>query len=85
MSNDYRYIPIKGQGPNTYVFQVVLMPDGPAWIAYCPLLQRYGAWTRGATPHAALRQIQELAQQVVSTLTNSGMQVPQDVLIAITS
>jgi predicted RNase H-like HicB family nuclease len=85
MSNDYRYIPIKGQGLNTYMFQVVLMPDGQAWIAYCPLLQRYGVWTRGATPHAVLRQIQELAQQVVSVLTDSGMPVPQDVLISITS
>ena len=85
MSNDYRYIPITGHGLNTYVFQVVLVPDGPARIAYCPALQRYGAWTRGATPHEALRQIQELAQQVVSTLTKSGMLVPQDVLITITS
>jgi predicted RNase H-like HicB family nuclease len=85
MSNDYRYIPITGQGLNSYVFQVMLVPDGPAWIAYCPVLQRYGAWTRGATPHAALRQIQELAQQVVSALTKSGMPVPQDVLITITS
>ena len=85
MNDDYRYIPITGQGLNTYVFQVVLVPDGPAWIAYCPVLQRYGAWTRGATPRAALQQIQELAQQVVSTLTNCGTPVPQDVLITIIS
>ena len=85
MSNDYRYIPITGQGLNTYVFQVVLVPDGPAWVAYCPVLQRYSAWTRGATPHEALRQIQELAQHVVCGLTNSGTPVPQDVLITVAS
>ena len=33
--DDYRYIPIKGSQMTTYIFRVVVEPDGDGWHAYC--------------------------------------------------
>jgi predicted RNase H-like HicB family nuclease len=46
------------------------------------MLQRFGAWTRAASPQVAIRQIQELAHQIVTSLATSGMPIPQDILVS---
>jgi predicted RNase H-like HicB family nuclease len=61
----------------TYVFRVVVEPDGDAWHAYCPLLVERGAATWGRTREEALRHIQEVLEMVVEELVKDGEELPQ--------
>jgi hypothetical protein len=57
--DNYRYIPIKGNQMTTYIFRVVVEPDGNDWHAYCPALLQYGAATWGTTKEEALKEMTE--------------------------
>ena len=67
-----------GAGGRTYVFRVVVEPDGDAWSAYCPALLRQGGATWGTSPEEALRHIEEVVKMVVESLIEHGDPVPQD-------
>ncbi len=60
----------------TYVFRVVVEPDGKAWCAYCPALEKWGAATWGRTQTEALRHIHEVVQMVVQELREDGISIP---------
>lgn len=65
----------------TYVFKIVIEDDAfedgrPAYHAYCPALQQYGAATWGETKEEALRHIQEVVEMVVEELLEDGIQLP---------
>lgn len=65
----------------TYVFKIVIEDDTfedgrPAYHAYCPALQQYGAATWGETKEEALRHIQEVVEMVVEELLEDGIQLP---------
>jgi predicted RNase H-like HicB family nuclease len=66
----------------TYVFKVVIEDDAfedgrPAYRAYCPALQQYGAATWGETQAETLRRIQEVVEMVVEELLEEGVQLPE--------
>ena len=61
----------------TYIFRVVVEPDGDCWSVCCPVLEKYGAATWGYTQEEALKNIQEVVQMVIEELvegqrTDSG-------------
>lgn len=65
----------------TYVFKIVIEDDAfedgrPAYYAYCPALQKYGAATWGETQEEALQHIQEVVEMVVEELLADGLQIP---------
>ena len=65
----------------TYVFKIVIEDDSfedgrPAYHAYCPALQQYGAATWGETKEEALQHIQEVVEMVVEELLEDGIQLP---------
>ena len=61
----------------SYVFRAVVEPDGDAWHAYCPPLQKWGAATWGRTRAEALKHIQEVVQMVVEELASEGKPIPE--------
>jgi len=64
----------------TYVFKIVIEDDifedgRPAYHAYCPALQQYGAATWGETKEEALQHIQEVVEMVVEGLLEDSIQI----------
>ena len=53
----------------TDTFNVVVEPDEDRWHAYCPALVHQGAATWGNTEQEALKNIREVVQMVVESLT----------------
>lgn len=66
----------------SYIFPVVVAPDGDAWRAYVPELEEKGAATWGHTKEEALRNIQEVAQMVVEELIEDGEPLPPSVTVS---
>ena len=66
----------------TYVFKVVIEPDGDAWFASCPALEQYGAATWGATQEEALKHIDEVVHIVIKELVEDGEPIPEDVQVS---
>jgi predicted RNase H-like HicB family nuclease len=62
----------------SYVFKVVVEPDGDGWHAYCPILEEKGAATWGYTKEEALKNIQEVVQLVVGELVRDGEPLPEE-------
>ncbi|MCX6089610.1 MAG: type II toxin-antitoxin system HicB family antitoxin [Candidatus Atribacteria bacterium] len=62
----------------TYIFKVVIEPDGERWHAYCPILERYGAITWGYTQEEALKNIQEVVEMVVEELKEDNLPIPKE-------
>ena len=62
----------------TYIFKVVIEPDGERWHAYCPILERYGAITWGYTKEEALKNIQEVVEMVVEELKEDNLPIPKE-------
>jgi len=56
----------------TYTFNVVVEPDEDRWHAYCPALIHQGAATWGYTEQEALKNIREVVQMVIESLTEHG-------------
>jgi predicted RNase H-like HicB family nuclease len=63
----------------TYMFRVVVEPDGDAWHAYCPALKSHGAATWGRTRAEALQHIREVVEMVVAELIEDGEPLPAEV------
>jgi predicted RNase H-like HicB family nuclease len=61
----------------TYLFQVVVEPDGDEWFAYCPALRALGGATCGRTREDALRNIQEVVGMVVDSMREHGDPIPE--------
>jgi predicted RNase H-like HicB family nuclease len=80
--DDFRYIPIKGERMTTYIFRVVVEPDGDGWHAYCPALLQYAAATWGNTKEEALKHINEVVHMVIDELIEDGDPIPEDVHVA---
>ena len=70
----------------TYVFKVVIEPDGDAWFASCPALEQswsdHGATTWGATQEEALKHIDEVVHMVIKELVEDGESIPEDVQVS---
>ena len=49
-------------------FRIVVEPDGDAWHASCPALEKYGAATWGETRDEALENILQVVELVVADL-----------------
>ncbi|MBI3090605.1 MAG: type II toxin-antitoxin system HicB family antitoxin [Candidatus Tectomicrobia bacterium] len=61
----------------TYVFRVVIEPDGDRWIAYCPALLKQGGATWGKTREEAMKHIDEVVRLVVESLIKHGESIPE--------
>ena len=61
----------------TYVFRVVVEPDGDRWSAYCPALMEHAAATWGYTEEEALKNIQEVVEMVVAELSEDKEAIPE--------
>ena len=59
----------------TYTFNVVVEADEDRWHAYCPALVDQGAATWGNTEQEALKNIREVVQMVVESLTEHGQPI----------
>jgi len=66
----------------SYVFRVVVEPDGNAWRAYVPELEAKGAATWGKTRDEALRNIHEVTQMVIEELLEDGEPLPHALTIS---
>jgi predicted RNase H-like HicB family nuclease len=68
----------------TYNFKVVVEEDedfdgNPSgWRAFCPVLERQGASTWGATEAEALKKIDALVHMVVESMIEHGEHVPEE-------
>lgn len=67
----------KGEKVKTYVFRVVVEPDGDRWAAYCPSLVGQGASTWGSTQEEALKHIQEVLQMTLESMAAHGESIPE--------
>ena len=65
----------------SYVFRVVVEPDGDAWRAYLPELENKGAATWGRSKEEAIRNIQEVAQMVIEDLLEEGQKIPESIMV----
>ncbi|MFQ5795256.1 MAG: type II toxin-antitoxin system HicB family antitoxin [Candidatus Bipolaricaulia bacterium] len=75
--NEEKYIPVGGAKVKSYVFKVVLEPDEDVWAAYIPALVEKGASTWGHTKEEALKNIQEVVQLVIESMTEHGEPIPE--------
>ena len=66
----------------SYVFRVVVEPDGDGWRAYLPELEDKGAATWGHSKEEAIRNIQEVAQMVIEELLEEGQKIPGSVMVS---
>jgi predicted RNase H-like HicB family nuclease len=62
----------------TYVFRVVLEPDGDRWLAYAPALKDLGGATWGDTEAEALQSIKEVVQMTVEGLVEHSEPIPEE-------
>jgi len=61
----------------TYVFKVVVEPDGDRWHAYCPVLEDKGGATWGYTKEEALKNISEVVEMIIEELIEDGEPIPE--------
>jgi predicted RNase H-like HicB family nuclease len=68
----------------TYTFKVIVETDedfdgNPSgWHAYCPILERQGASTWGATETEALQNINNVVRMVVDSMIEHGEHIPDE-------
>ena len=68
----------------TYTFKVVIEPDedfdgNPSgWHAYCPVLEKQGASTWGATEKEALKNVNSVIQMVVESMIEHNEAIPDE-------
>ena len=62
----------------TYQFRVVVAPDEDRWIAYCPVLEAKGAATWGYTRSEAIKNIREVLQMTLDSMSRHGESVPEE-------
>ena len=62
----------------TYEFRVVVAPDEDRWFAYCPVLETKGAATWGYTREEAIKNIREVLQMTLESMTRHGEAIPPE-------
>ncbi len=68
----------------TYTFKAVVEADedfdgNPSgWHAYCPLLERQGASTWGATEAEALKKLDSVIYMVLESMIEHGERIPEE-------
>jgi len=77
-------ISLRRKRVKTYIFKVVLEPDGEGWHVYSPALDKYGAATWGETKEKAVRHIQEVIEMIVEELLEEGTPIPEEPREAVT-
>ena len=65
----------------SYVFRVVVEPDGDKWRACVPELEAKGAATWGHTREESLKNIQEVRRMVLEEMIEDGEPVPKAVKV----
>ncbi len=66
----------------TYVFEAVVEPDEDCWQAYCPALERYGAYTWGYTREEAVSNIKEVLEMVLEIMLEDELTIPAEQVAA---
>lgn len=61
----------------TYLFQVVVEPDGDEWFAYSPALRSLGGTASGRSREDALRNIREVVGMVIDSMREHGDPIPE--------
>lgn len=56
---------------------MVVEPDDDRWHAYCPALEKYGAYTWGNTEEEAFKHIREVVGVIIRELTEDGIALPE--------
>lgn len=73
--DDYRYIPIEGDGVKTYIFQVSLQEEEDGrWSAWIDTLPGCSAWANNK--EEALEALTETAQAYIEVLLEKGQTIP---------
>ena len=62
----------------TYVFKVVVEPDEDQWQAYCPILEKYAAYTWGYNREEALKNIKEVIGMILEELVEDNIPIPEE-------
>jgi len=62
----------------TYVFKVIVESDEDRWFAHCPVLEEKGAATWGYTQEEALKNIKEVLDMTVRSMTKHGEAIPEE-------
>jgi predicted RNase H-like HicB family nuclease len=65
----------------SYLFPVVLEPDGDSWRACVRELENKGASTWGRSRDEALKNIQEVMQMVIEEMIEDGEALPRSVKV----
>ena len=80
---EYHRVHIKDKNRNSYVFRVVLEPDGDAWwFVHVPALSKLGGATQGRTREEALARINEVIELILEELIEEGEPIPEDVQVS---
>lgn len=74
--NNYRYIPIRGKGINTYAFDITIEYRHGTWTASCPALLSRGASVSAKTQRQALLKIHHRVWMIVGAMSERGEMVP---------
>jgi len=67
--------PSRKEGPQKYVFAVVIEKDEDGYFAVCPTLQ--GCYTQGDTYEEALANIKEAIELYLESLREHGEEIPR--------
>ncbi len=60
----------------TYLFRIIVEPDDGKWLAVCPALEERGGATWGSSPEEALKNIQEVLQLTLQSMSEHGEPLP---------
>jgi predicted RNase H-like HicB family nuclease len=66
----------------SYIFPVVIEPDGDRWHAFIPELEARGGATWGYTRDEAAKNIQEVGQMVIESMLEDGEVLPANITIS---
>lgn len=69
----------------TYIFRVVLEPDGEGWHIYVPELRSIGAATWGYTQAEALNYIKEVLEMIIEEFHENGQSLPEADAMAVST
>ena len=73
---------IKDNKKDSYVYRVVLEPDGEGWFVHSPTLNKKGGATWGRTKEEALEKINEVIGMILEELIEEGEAIPEDVAVS---
>ena len=62
----------------TYIFKAVVEPDEDRWFACCPTLEDEGVATWGYTSEEALKNLGEVLEMTIESMTDHGEPIPEE-------